>query len=157
LKRLDETGEFRVTLADDATIERDVDKLMEFWTTKWAPKAITEPFRQSVRNHRTMLLASYRAGMLYMPTLWQGDRPLCLNGTLIDKERKALRFMIGGRDETFNSPPTGFMLHCHSIRWAIENGFKLYDFLQGNEPYKYMFGSEERYLKTIVVTTKSGE
>src|SRR5690606_1719747 len=65
-------------------------------------------------------------------------------------------FYIAGRDETFNAPPPGLILHAHSIRYAIQNGFRTYDFLRGNEPYKYSFGTEERRIVCTIVTTKNG-
>jgi CelD/BcsL family acetyltransferase involved in cellulose biosynthesis len=71
-------------------------------------------------------------------------------------QRKSLLFFMGGRDETFVNPPPGFVLHAYSIRHAIENGFETYDFLRGNEPYKYAFGAEERRIRTIVVSTRDG-
>src|SRR5262249_21248700 len=62
-----------------------------------------------------------------------------------------------GRDETFDGPQSGLILHAHSIRYAISRGFTTYDFLRGNEAYKYSFGVEERRIKSVVVTTKSEE
>jgi tetratricopeptide (TPR) repeat protein len=46
--------------------------------------------------------------------------------------------------------------HAHSIRYAIENGFTEYDFLRGNETYKYSFGVKERSIRHIVIGTKNG-
>ncbi len=49
------------------------------------------------------------------------------------------------------------MLHGHCIRRAIEQGFKTYDFLRGNEPYKYFFGPEEHKLSCTLFRTRSGD
>ena len=46
------------------------------------------------------------------------------------------------------------MLHAYAIRHAIANGMTEYDFLRGNEPYKYSFGCEERRIRSLFVTTK---
>ena len=62
---------------------------------------------------------------------------------------------MGARDENFKSPPPGFLLHAYSIRWAIRNGFKIYDFLQGNESYKYMFGARDRPVGFTLISTKN--
>ena len=59
-------------------------------------------------------------------------------------------FYMTGRDETFDGPPPGVILHAHSIRYAIANGFTEYDFLRGNESYKYSFGVEERRIRPSV-------
>jgi tetratricopeptide (TPR) repeat protein len=49
------------------------------------------------------------------------------------------------------------VLHAHSIRYAIRNGFTSYDFLRGNESYKYSFGVEEHRIKSFILETKNGE
>jgi CelD/BcsL family acetyltransferase involved in cellulose biosynthesis len=39
----------------------------------------------------------------------------------------------------------------HTIRYAIENGFEVYDFGGGDESYKYSFGAQERFAKSISI------
>jgi hypothetical protein len=155
LKRLDQSDELRITLANQKTIGRDLNVLLHFWKLKWGREKGNR-LDPIISTNRTMLTHCLHAGALFMPVLWKGTRPLGALGTLIDRDKKALLFLIAGRDETFNSPPPGFLLHAYSIRWAIENGFTTYDFLQGNERYKYMFGVQERIIKTVLVSTKTG-
>ncbi len=157
LKRLDTSDDMRVTHCDPATFAHNLETMLELWKGKWLAGESEWLVSQILQNNRVMLRGAFAAGNLLMPILWQGDRPLCLLAILIDAPRKALRFYIGGRDETFDGPPPGFILHCHTIRWAIANGYKLYDFLQGNEPYKYMFGAKERYVKTLVIRKSTPE
>jgi tetratricopeptide (TPR) repeat protein len=91
-----------------------------------------------------------------LPTLWQGDRPLASLAILMDRRKATLLFLMTGRDESFKGPPPGMLLHAHSIRYAIANGFREYDFSQGNEPYKYSFGVKERRIRCLAVATKNG-
>ncbi len=46
----------------------------------------------------------------------------------------------------------GIVLLCHVIRDAIERGFCRFDFLRGEEPYKYAFGPTPEDLFNVVVT-----
>lgn len=46
----------------------------------------------------------------------------------------------------------GIILLSHVIRDAIERGFRRFDFLRGEEPYKYAFGPTPEDLLNIVVT-----
>lgn len=154
LKRLDETGEFRVTHVAKETVDSDIDTLLKFWEIKWASlKGNT--LRGILANNRAMLRRSFDVGALFLPILYVGDRPLAAHGTLMDTKKRSMHFLIGGRDETYNSPPPGFLLHAYSVRWSIQNGFKIFDFLQGNEEYKYMFGAEERLVKCVTISTKT--
>jgi tetratricopeptide (TPR) repeat protein len=59
------------------------------------------------------------------------------------------------RDLTVKKPPPGFVLHVHSIRWAIENGFKTYDLGTGNFSYKASFGSEEHRVERWHIGTST--
>lgn len=37
----------------------------------------------------------------------------------------------------------GIVLLAYNIRWAIERGYKIFDFLRGNETYKYRMGAQD--------------
>ena len=155
LKQLESSDEYRITPATPETIDRDLDTLLRFWEIKWTPRK-GDLVHSLVRSNRAMLTQSFKSDLLYLPTLWKGDRPLAALATFIDRRKRAFLFYMTGRDETFDGPPPGVILHAHSIRYAIENGFTEYDFLRGNESYKYSFGVKERRIRCVVVGTKNG-
>ncbi len=155
LRKVEATGEYRITVATPETFERDLNTLLQFWETKWKPRK-GDLVHTLVRSNRAMLTRSFQSGLLYLPTLWKEDRPLVALATLMDTRKHAFLFYMTGRDETFEGPPPGVILHAHSIRHAIANGFTEYDFLRGNEPYKYSFGVKERHIRCTVVGTKNG-
>lgn len=157
LRKLDEGEEFRVTVAEDIeAAERDVDTLLDFWTAQWGERKGTR-LAGLLRTNRTMLLRCFEQGVLFLPVLWQGDKPLTVLGSFNDTRKRALLFMIGGRDQAFQGPiPTGLALHAWSIRHAISQGYKSYDFLRGNEPYKYLFGATDRIIRHVIVRTRNG-
>ncbi len=57
-----------------------------------------------------------------------------------------------GFDPTQAALSPGIVLLCHVIRDAIERGFRRFDFLRGEEPYKYAFGPQPEDLFNVVVT-----
>src|SRR5690606_10824683 len=103
----------------------------------------------------TLIARMAESGALLLPVLWHGERPLAVFAILKDPVKRSLLFLIGGRDESFNAPPPGFILHAHTIRYAIQEGFRTYDFSRGNEPYKYLYGAEERRLASVTVSTRN--
>jgi CelD/BcsL family acetyltransferase involved in cellulose biosynthesis len=156
LRQIDGSGEFRITHADAKTIDRDLDTLLRFWKVRWgAQKA--KNLDGILKNLRLMTRHAFDMGSLFLPTLWHGERPVSALATLIDARRKTFLFYIAGRDQTFDGPQSGLVLHAHSIRHAIRAGFATYDFLRGNERYKYSFGVEERRIESVVLTTRSGK
>jgi tetratricopeptide (TPR) repeat protein len=156
LRQLEKSAEFRITHADGSTIERDVELLLRFWAERWGPQKGAQ-LDGILKNNRLMLSHAFRAGSLFLPVLWQGERPVAALAILVDVRKKSYLFFIAGRDETFDGPPAGLVLHAHSIRHAIRNGFVTYDFLRGNEPYKYSFGVEEYRVTSFALTTKDGK
>jgi CelD/BcsL family acetyltransferase involved in cellulose biosynthesis len=155
LRKVEEPGaECRITVSGPETYERDLGALLDLWRDKWRTRKgeRTEPIVE--RNHK-MLLAAAVEGNLFMPVFWHGDRIIAVLATLIDREKNSLHFVITGRDETFNDIPPGFVLHAFSIRHAIAEGFKLYDFLRGDEPYKFLFARQQHVIHTTILSTQS--
>ena len=154
LRKLDSSGEFRITHAGPETIDSDLDTLLRLWGSQW--KARKGKSLNNIQHFlREMLKHCFESGSLFLPVLWNHETPLGASACLIDEKNRSLLFYVGGRDETITSPPPGFVLHAYSIRYAINNGFRTYDFLRGNEPYKYLFGAEERRIRYIIVRAKN--
>ena len=85
---------------------------------------------------------------------------LQLNFLTIDDERAApisTSFMATASwSTTLGAPPTtlgdlspGIVLLAYNIRHAIEQGFTHYDFLRGDEPYKYRMGGRDTAVMNI--------
>lgn len=153
LKKIDDGEEFRITHADTRTYERDLDTLLRFWGAQWGSRK-GEKLEAMLSLTRKMLTGLFEAGMLVVPVFWKDDVPLGAIALIKDERKRRLHFQVAGRDGSFNSPPPGFILHAHSIRWAIRNGYSEYDMMRGNEPYKYLFGCEEQRLWSVAIHRK---
>ena len=46
----------------------------------------------------------------------------------------------------------GLVLKGKHIQWAIEKGYKIYDFMRGNESYKYDFGAKDTHVLKIEIS-----
>jgi len=156
LKQVDAQGEYRITVATPETFAQDLKTLLGFWETKWRPRKGNR-IDNLVRSNGAMLTRSFESGLVYLPTFWHGDRAVAALATLVDPRKRTFSFYMTGRDETFDGPPPGVILHAFSIRHAIGLGYGEYDFLRGNEPYKYSFGCAERKIRYTVLETKNGK
>ncbi len=85
---------------------------------------------------------------------------LQLNFLTIGDERAAayINFIYGNRVMVYNSGlahddyadlSPGIVLLAYNIRHAIEQGFAYYDFLRGDEPYKYRMGGRDTAVMNI--------
>lgn len=154
LRKVESSDNYRIAFSPPEHVERDLQTLLSFWRTKWAPRkgARTEPIID--RNYR-MLVRCAANGTLLLPVFWHGDRPVAALAILKDEVKRSQLFFITGRDETFVDLPAGYLLQAFSIRHAIAEGTRAYHFLKGDEPYKYLFAPRERRLRALSVTTKS--
>lgn len=157
LRKIEGDDEYSITFATKETIKRDLDILFHFWRIRWAPYKGKERTELLIGATRQMLMDCFHRGNLEVPVLWFGERPLGALANIIDRQKLAVLFYITGRDEEWKTPSPGLVLHGYCIRRAIENGLKTYDFLRGNEPYKYFFGPQERQLSCTHFRTRSGE
>jgi CelD/BcsL family acetyltransferase involved in cellulose biosynthesis len=155
LRMVESDRAYRITHARSDTVERDVGTLLEFWGARWGSRK-GDRLSVMLQSNRTMLLRCFRNGSLLLPVLWCEETPLGALAILVDRQKASFLFFIGGRDDTVQSPPPGLVLHAYSIRHAIAGGFRIYDFLRGNEAYKYSFGARERRIHCLAVGTRTG-
>jgi CelD/BcsL family acetyltransferase involved in cellulose biosynthesis len=153
LRQVERSEAYRITHTQADTVERDIELLLSMWTTRWGPRKGNR-LQSILSANRGMLRQAFSTGTLFLPVLWHDEHAICALAFLVDDRKKSFNFYVGGRDESFKGPPPGLVLHAYAIRHAISNGITKYDFLRGNEPYKYSFGCEERHIKSIIVRTR---
>ncbi|MDD5368114.1 MAG: GNAT family N-acetyltransferase [Anaerolineaceae bacterium] len=56
-----------------------------------------------------------------------------------------------GLDRRFNEYSPGWVLLADLLRWANENGREEFDFMRGDEDYKYRFGAIDRFIVRVRV------
>jgi tetratricopeptide (TPR) repeat protein len=154
LRKIESSDEFSITQVNAENLESHIEILLSFWESAWREKK-GDKCGAIVSAIRAILRRCFEHSCLYLPVLWQGDKPLGAIANFVDIQQKSMLFFIAGRDRTFNNPPPGLILHANAIRYAIQNGFKVYDFLKGNEEYKYSFGAKDRRIQHIVVKDKN--
>jgi CelD/BcsL family acetyltransferase involved in cellulose biosynthesis len=156
LKKVDSSEIYRITWSDARSIDENLSMLLNFWRIKWLPSKGEQRADEIVSLNQWMLSRCAKSAALFLPVFWHADRPVAALATLVDRRKKSLLFFITGRDETYREMPAGYLLHAYSIRHAIAHGFTTYEFLKGNEPYKYLFGpQEERRQRPVWVVTKT--
>ncbi len=153
-----DSGEVRITEAGTARgTARDLDHLLHFWLDKWAGQKGSARAKRVAGNYREVLGAAQRLGLLYLPVMWQGERPLGALAHILDPHLGRVHFIAAGRDSAASEPYIGVLLHSESIRWAIDKGYGIYDFCHGNEPYKYTFGATDREVGYVAVRRRSAD
>jgi CelD/BcsL family acetyltransferase involved in cellulose biosynthesis len=105
---------------------------------------------ESMRQHMRLLIRlAWEQGYLWMAFLR-------VNGAAA---AAAFNFDYGDRLWAYNSAVNrdflelspGWVLLTHQIRWACEHGRTVFDFMRGDEDYKYRFGGMDRHVLRVRV------
>jgi CelD/BcsL family acetyltransferase involved in cellulose biosynthesis len=115
------------------------------WRARGQTGVLATPRRQ--KFHRAVCSAFLKNGWLRLWTLRCNEKPVCVllnyfyNGKYY--------FFIGGFDPEYSRWSVGVCLFSRIFRHAIEEGATEFDFLKGEEEYKYRYGAQNRDYKTI--------
>ncbi len=149
-RRLEESGEVRYEVLDRWTDETHeaLGTFMELMGKSGDEKArfLTDDRREFLT---TMSRTTAEAGALRLCFLQiDGART---SGTLSFADGDRWLLYNSGYDPAYRQQAVGLLLKAWSIRYAIENGFREYDFLRGDEAYKYDLGGRDRKLFRYVL------
>jgi CelD/BcsL family acetyltransferase involved in cellulose biosynthesis len=107
---------------------------------------LTEPMRQQMLD---TLLCAYQEGCLQLAFLEVGGEKAA--GYLSFDFRDRIWVYNSGLDARFREYSPGWVLLGYLVQWAIEHRREEFDFMRGNEDYKYRFGAVDRYVMRAVV------
>ncbi len=98
---------------------------------------------------RTTIHAAFNAGWLQLAFLEVGGEKAAsyLNFDFNDH----IWVYNSGLDFKFRELSPGWVLLGHLLKWANENGRQTFDFMRGDEEYKYRFGAIDRFVVRAVV------
>ncbi len=99
---------------------------------------------------RRLIQAAHDNGWLHLSFLEVGGK----------QAAAYLSFDYGGRlwlynsgiNPAYQSLSPGLVLLSHQIQWAIKQGRREFDFLRGDEVYKYRMGGVDRYITRLTIT-----
>jgi CelD/BcsL family acetyltransferase involved in cellulose biosynthesis len=57
-----------------------------------------------------------------------------------------------GFDNAYAHLSPGWVILAEMMRWGIEHGRRIFDFMRGNEGYKYRFGGKDRFVQKVIIS-----
>ncbi len=134
--------------ADPENLDSDINAFIAMMAQDPNKQAfLTEPMRQHI--HSTARMA-YEQGWLHLSFLVLDGKKAAANMSFNFNDR--LWLYNSGWEWDFRDYSPGWVLLAHLIRWSIENNQNEFDFMRGNEAYKYKFGGIDRHIYRVVVT-----
>jgi CelD/BcsL family acetyltransferase involved in cellulose biosynthesis len=149
-RSLARAGRARFRLANEATLERDLDTLFALHAARWRGRR--SDF-SDVPFHRDVARRALSRGWLRLWLLELDDRPVAVwHGFHVGR---IVSYYQAGRDPAFEREAVGAILLAHTVREAMADGAAEYRFGRGDEAFKYRFADEDVGLDTVVLAANA--
>lgn len=142
-------SDYRIIYTREDNLEIQIDTLLKFWQKRWRLTS------EQVDRYRALYRRCFEENTLWLTTLWAKKMPIAGVAGIIDQKLKTFILYTPVFNDTFAKYSPGKVMVGHSIRYAIENGFQIYDFGVGDEPYKFSFGAQERFNRNVVISSNT--
>ena len=150
LRRAEAWGEVR--LGRSATPLDDLEDFIELHQRRWGEDGLFPPTPGGEASRvfiRRWVEETGPDGPVALLFLTVGERRIAA-GILVDAG-DSLMFYNAGIDPDARELSPGVLLAAESLRMAIELGKSRFDFLRGNEPYKYEWGAVDEPIQRLLV------
>jgi CelD/BcsL family acetyltransferase involved in cellulose biosynthesis len=109
--------------------------------------------KPEMREHmREVMRLAFKNGYLHLSFLAVGDTNAA--ASLDFDYRNKLWGYNSGVNSEFTELSPGWVLLAHQIQWATEHGRSEFDFMRGNEDYKYRFGGVDRHVLRVQLSPR---
>jgi CelD/BcsL family acetyltransferase involved in cellulose biosynthesis len=150
LRNLPTTFEFRVDCVQTvAEAQNALDIAMDLHHRRWANGRSSEAFQSEavVAFHREFVELAAQKGWLRILIVYLNNVPAAAQYGL--RYGKTFYFYQSGFDPAFSKQSVGVVVMALAVKTAIEEGTLEYDFLHGNEEYKFHWARGKRSLGRI--------
>lgn len=135
-------------VSEPETLEAEIDAFLELMKNDGDKQAFLRPAMQNFM-HRVIRMA-FEAGYLQLAFLEvEGQKAAAY---LSFDYQNRIWVYNSGLNRDFQSLSPGWVLLGYLLQWANERGRKEFDFMRGDEEYKYRFGAVDRYVMHAKLT-----
>jgi CelD/BcsL family acetyltransferase involved in cellulose biosynthesis len=149
VRRADESGRgVRWYISDMQDVESEIDSFLHLMQQDQNKAGfLKEPMRTQMRE---VIRTAHENGWLWLAFLEAGGQRIAaaLN---FDYDNKLWGYNAGV-DRAFMDLSPGWVLLTHILQWCCENKRAEFDFMRGDEEYKYRFGAVNQYVMRAKVS-----
>ena len=138
--------QFRLT-DDPSRVDADLDVLFRLHEERWSDRGSGALGERRAAFHREFARVALDRGWLRLWLLELDGRPVAAWYGLRFAGREL--YYQAGRDPAYERHAVGFVLLAHTIREAMNDGMREYDFLRGGEGYKDRFTDDDTAVRTF--------
>ena len=149
MRRAEESGRgVRWYVSDMADPEAEIDIFLGLMEHDHGKAGfLHEPMRDQMR---AVIRTAHENGWLWLAFLEAGGQRIAANLNF-DYNNKLWGYNAGVNRDFMDLSP-GWVLLGHVLQWCCENKRSEFDFMRGDEDYKYRFGAVNQYVMRVKVT-----
>ena len=154
IRRAEDAGE--VNLERSADPVADLGEFVDLHQKRWGAEGLFPPTTGGAQSHaffRGLFEQCGPDGLIALHFLTVGRRRIAAGIWFDDGE--TLYFYNAGIDPEARDLSPGVVLVARSIQVALEAGRSRFDFLRGDEPYKYGWGAQDVPIQRLLVVRTS--
>jgi CelD/BcsL family acetyltransferase involved in cellulose biosynthesis len=148
-RKLRREHEVDIRLATAETLDADLTTLFRLHEARWDDEGSGALRGARERFHRDFARRALESGWLRLWVLEADGAPRAAWYGL--RFAQADMYYQSGRDPEWERESVGFVLLCHTIRLAFDDGMLEYRLLRGGEEYKGRFASDDPGLETVAL------
>jgi CelD/BcsL family acetyltransferase involved in cellulose biosynthesis len=150
IRRAESAGEVRLTASTDPI--NDLEDFIDLHQRRWGDDGLFPPTPGGDAS-RVFIRRLFREcgadGPVRLSFLTVGDRRVAAGIHVVDGD--TWMFYNAGIDPDARELSPGVLLAALYVRGALEAGMRRFDFLRGDEPYKYEWGSQDEPIQRLLV------
>jgi len=127
---------------DPALLIADVDAFINMMAQDPNKKAFLTPLMREHLHHTARI--AFEKGWLQLAFLTLDGQKAAVNMSFNFNQR--IWLYNSGWEWDYRDYSPGWVLLAYLIQWATENGINEFDFMRGDEAYKYKFGGIDRHI-----------
>ncbi|GAB4503045.1 MAG: GNAT family N-acetyltransferase [Anaerolineales bacterium] len=132
-------------VTDEATLDAEAEACCHLMAQDPAKQAfLTQTMRSQMK---AMMHAAFKAGYLQLAFMEVDGQKAA--GYLNFDYNGRIWVYNSGLDQRFREFSPGWVLLGHLLQWANEHGRREFDFMRGDEEYKYRFGAVNRHVMRV--------
>lgn len=127
-------------VGDRHNLGEETDRFLSLMAASHSQKASFLQDEKNLDFFRVMVPVAYKQGWLQMSFITIGGQAAATYLNFVYRNQ-VLVYNSGLLPDQYGHLSPGIVLLAYNIRYAIEAGYTLFDFLRGNEVYKYRMGA----------------